>query len=306
MRSTTRISVIVVGLLILAVNAIIVAQRFRAAPKPPQPPSAVPGTQAIKSIYEYEVVREYPHDPQAFTQGLIFLDGYLYESTGGTFRSSVRKVRLETGEVIQQLAVNRRDYGEGLTEWHGRLVQLTPRRRGSAPPWDRFGLTFLEDASRHLLGYNTGSTYDIASFEPRSNFTYRGEGWGLTHDERRLIMSDGSSQLRFMDPETFTELGSREVIDAGRPLEYLNELEFINGKIYANLLRQDRIAIIEPDSGAVTGWIDLAGLKSRMPPLPEKPLPAALNGIAYDVKGERLFVTGKLWPKVFEIRLQSR
>src|SRR5438552_10911204 len=129
MRST-RIAVIIIGLLALAVIPIIVAQRFRAAP---QPPAAVPGTQAVKSAYEYEVVREYPHDPQAFTQGLIFLDGYLYESTGGTFRSSVRKVRLETGEVTQQGAVNRRDYGEGLTEWRGRLVQLTPRRRGSAP-----------------------------------------------------------------------------------------------------------------------------------------------------------------------------
>jgi glutamine cyclotransferase len=164
---------------------------------------------------------------------------------------------------------------------------------------------FLEDVSRHF-GYNIGWTYDIASFEPQSSFEYRGEGWGLTHDERRLIMSDGTSKLRFLDPETFTEQGHVEVFDGGRPLEYLNELEFIDGKIYTNVQRQDRIAIIQPDSGVVSGWIDLAELKSRMPPLPEEPLRPVLNGIAYDAEKERLFVTGKLWPKVFEIRLRPR
>src|SRR5215831_7934398 len=295
--------IIVVGLLALAVNAVIVSKRFGSATEPP-PPAAVPETQAVGSVYGYEVVREYPHDTNAFTQGLIYLDGFLYESTGRTGRSSLRKVRLETGEVIQQRAVNRRDFGEGLTEWRGRLVQLTPRRRGSAPIWHLY--TFFEDATRHLAGYNTGSTYDVASFEPRSSFRYLGEGWGLTHDERRLIMSDGSSKLRFLHPETFTELGRLEVFDGDRPLEYLNELEFINGKIYANVSLQDRIAVIQPDSGEVSGWIDLAGLKSRMPPLPEEPLRAALNGIAYDAEEQRLFVTGKFWPKVFEIRLLRR
>jgi glutamine cyclotransferase len=302
MRSK-RIWVIVIGLVALAASAVIVFERFRSAPKPQQPPAAVANTEVVKSVYGYEVVREYPHDQEAFTQGLVFLDGYLYESTGRTGRSSLRKVRLETGEIIQQRAVNRRDYGEGLTEWRGRLVQLTPRRRGSEPIWHLY--TFFEDVSRHF-GYNIGWTYDIASFEPQSNFRYWQEGWGLTHDERRLIMSDGSSKLRFLDPETFTELGGLEVFDGARPLESLNELEFINGKIYANVALQDRIAIIQPDSGAVTGWIDLAGLKSRMPPLPEEPLRAALNGIAYDTEHARLFVTGKLWPKVFEIRLRPR
>ena len=231
------------------------------------------------------------------------MDECLAPSTGITGRSSLRKVRLETGEVIQQRAVDRGDYGEGLTEWRGRLVQLTPRRRGSEPIWHLH--KFFEDVSRHF-GYNIGWTYDIASFEPQSSFRYWREGWGLTHDERRLIMSDGSSKLRFLDPETFTELGRLEVFDGGRPLEYLNELEFIKGEIYANVSLQDRIAIIQPDSGDVTGWIDLAGLKSRMPPLPEEPLRPALNGIAYDAAGRRLFVTGKLWPKVFEIALVSR
>ena len=305
MRSK-RIWINVIGLVALAVIAVtIVFERSRSAPKPAQqPPATVLKKEAVKNLYEYEVVREYPHDTEAFTQGLIFLDGYLYESTGRTGRSLLRKVRLETGEVIQQRAVNRRDYGEGLTEWRGRLVQLTPRRRGSAPIWHLY--TFFEDATRHLAGYNTGSTYDIASFEPRSSFRYQGEGWGLTHDERRLIMSDGSSKLRFLHPETFTELGRLEVFDSDRPLEYLNELEFINGKIYANVSLQDRIAIIQTDPGEVSGWIDLAGLKSRMPPLPEEPLRAALNGIAYDAEEQRLFVTGKLWPKVFEIRLRPR
>ena len=165
--------------------------------------------------------------------------------------------------------------------------------------------TFFEDLSRHF-GHNIGWTYDIVSFEPRSSFEYRGDGWGITHDERRLIMSDGTSKLRFLHPETFTELGRLEVFDGGRPLENLNELEFINSKIYANVALQDRIAIIQPDSGHVTGWIDLAALKSRMPPFPEEPLRPALNGIAYDAEGQRLFVTGKLWPKVFEIRLRPR
>jgi len=302
MRSK-RTWVIVIGLVALAVSAAIVFVRFGSSAKPPQPHAAVLETEAAKTVYGYEVVRAYPHDTEAFTQGLIFLEGYLYESTGVTGRSSLRKVRLETGEVVQKSDVNRRDYGEGLTEWRGRLLQLTPRRRGSEPIWHL--QSFFEDMGRHF-GYNIGWTYDIASFEPRSRFRYRGDGWGLTHDEHRLIMSDGSSTLRFLHPETFTELGRLEVFDGNRPLEYLNELEFIDSKIYANVWPQDRIAIIQPDSGQVTGWIDLAGLKSRMPPLPEEPLRPILNGIAYDAGEKRLFVTGKFWPKVFEMRLPAQ
>jgi glutamine cyclotransferase len=147
-------------------------------------------------------------------------------------------------------------------------------------------------------------TYDIASLEPRSTFKYPGEGWGLTHDDHRLIMGDGSSKLRFLDPETFVELGRLEVFDGDKRVENLNELEFVDGKIYANVLSQDRIAIIQPDTGQVTGWIDLPELKSRMPALPTEPLRPVMNGIAYDAAGRRLFVTGKFWPKVFEIRVQ--
>ena len=295
-----RIWIIVIALLALAASAVVVLNRFRSAAA--VPPAAVLETQVVGSILGYEIVREYPHDTDAFTQGLLYLDGFLYESTGITGRSSLRKVRLETGEVLQRRAVNRGDYGEGLTEWRGRLIQLTPRRRGSEPIWHV--RKFLEDLRRHFVA-NVGVTYDVASFEPRSSFMYEGEGWGLTHDDRRLIMSDGSSKLRFLDPETFAELGRLEVFDGNEPVEYLNELEFVDGKIYANVWRQDRIAIIEPDSGQVTGWVDLTGLTSRMPPLSTGPLRPVLNGIAYDAAGRRLFVTGKFWPTVFEIRARS-
>jgi glutaminyl-peptide cyclotransferase len=297
--NTKRISLIFVGLLALAVSVILIARRFGSGLET-KAPAVIPEAQSVARVYGYEVVREYPHDPDAFTQGLIYLDGFLYESTGITGRSSLRQVRLETGKVVRQRAVNRRDYGEGLTEWRGKLIQLTPRRRGSAPIWHL--RRFVEDASRHFWS-NVGMTYDIASFEPRSSFEFRGEGWGLTHDDHRLIMSDGSSRLRFLDPETFAESGRIAVFDGGKPVERLNELELVEGRVYANIAQQDRIAIIQPDSGQVTGWVDLAGLRSRMPPPSPGPLRSDLNGIAYDPAGRRLFVTGKLWPKVFEVRL---
>jgi glutaminyl-peptide cyclotransferase len=295
-----RIGTIIIGSLALAASAVIVRERFRSA-RAVAPASAARVTHAVGTVLKYQVVREYPHDPGAYTQGLIYLDGFLYESTGITGRSSVRKVRLETGEVIRERAVNPRDFGEGLTEWHGRLVQLTPRRRGSAPIWHVRKL--FEDVRRHF-GDNVGVTYDTTSLEPRSNFMYPGDGWGLTHDDYRLIMSDGSSKLRFLDPETFSESGSLEVFDGDKRVEDLNELEFVDGKIYANVRPQDRIAIIQPDSGQVAGWIDLAELKSRMPPIPAEPLHPVTNGIAYDAESRRLFVTGKLWPKLFEIRVR--
>jgi glutaminyl-peptide cyclotransferase len=292
---------IIIGLLALATSAVIVLKRFRSATAPP--PAAVRETRAVGSVFGYEIIGEYPHNADGYTQGLIYLDGFLYESTGITGRSSLRKVHLETGEVIQQRAVNPRDFGEGLTEWRGKLVQLTPRRRGSAPISHL--RTFFEDARRHF-GDNVGVTYDISPLQPRSSFMYPGDGWGLTHDDHRLIMGDGSSKLRFLDPETFAELGRLEVFDGDKPVGNLNELEFVDGKIYANVLPQDRIAIIQPDTGQVAGWIDLAKLRLRMPPLPTKPLQPVINGIAYDATGRRLFVTGKLWPKVFEIRVRPQ
>ena len=299
--SVKRTGIIAIGLVALATVSVIVLQRRRSTTTPP--PAAVSKPQAVASVFGYEIVREYPHDTEAYTQGLIYIDGFLYESTGITGRSSLRKVRLETGEIIQQRAVNPGDFAEGLTEWRGSLLQLTPRRRGNAPPWHL--RKFLEDIKRHF-GNQIGVIYDIASFEPRSIFEYPGDGWGLTHDENRLIMSDGSAELRFLDPETFVELGRLAVFDGNEPVESLNELEFVDGKIYANVQRQDRIAIIQPDSGQVTGWIELAGLKPPVPQPSSEPLHPALNGIAYDAAGRRLFVTGKLWPKVFQIRLKPQ
>jgi glutaminyl-peptide cyclotransferase len=297
--SVKRIGIIVIGLLALATIAVILLKHSTPAPLP----VAIRNTQVVGTVFGYEIVGEYPHDTEAYTQGLVYVDGFLYESTGITGRSSLRKIRLETGEIIQQRAVNPADFAEGLTEWRGSLLQLTPRRRGNSPPWHL--RKFFEDMKRHF-GNQVGIIYDIASFEPRSTFGYPGDGWGLTHDEKRLIMSDGSATLRFLDPETFAELGRLEVFDGNKPVEYLNELEFVDGKIYANVQRQDRIAIIQPDSGQVTGWIDLAELKPSNPQLYSEVLRPALNGIAYDAAGRRLFVTGKFWPKVFEIRLKPR
>ena len=236
--------------------------------------------QVAAPLHTYEVVREFPHDVEAFTQGLIYRDGFLYESTGLNGRSSLRKVRLETGEVVHRRDIDARYFAEGLTDWNDRLVQLTYRS----------GIAFV---------------YDLATFEPRRTFTYRGEGWGLASDGTRLIMSDGSAELRFLDPETFAELGRVTVTDGGRPLEDLNELEVVGGAVYANVWFEDRIAVIDPSNGQVTSWIDLRGLAARMMPPPDAASGAVLNGIAYDAAGRRLFVTGKLWPRVFEIRVRA-
>ncbi|MGH9195594.1 MAG: glutaminyl-peptide cyclotransferase [Acidimicrobiia bacterium] len=226
-------------------------------------------------VYGYRVIEAYPHDSRAFTQGFIYRDGFFYESTGLQGHSSLRKVRIETGEVLQQHAIDSRYFAEGLTDWAGRLIQLT---------WQT----------------NVGFVYDLSTFQLERTFNYSGEGWGLTHDRTRLIMSDGSANLRFLNPKTFQETGRLVVKDRGVPVKDLNELEFVRGEIYANVWSTDRIARISPLSGQVTGWIDLRGLMSQVYQLDRD---AVLNGIAYDVARDRLFVTGKLWPKVFEIRL---
>ncbi len=228
-------------------------------------------------VHGYEVVRAYPHDREAFTQGLVYLDGHFYESTGLNGRSSLRRVEPETGRVLARRAVDRRYFAEGLTHWGDRLIQLT---------WET-GIGFV---------------YDRASFEPRGTFRYEGEGWGLTQDGRRLILSDGTAALRFFDPETLREKGRVTVRDGGEPVARLNELEMVDGLVYANVWLTDRIAIIDPDTGRVTGWLDLSGLG----PGGVDAGNAVLNGIAYDAVGRRLFVTGKLWPKVYEIRMRRR
>jgi glutaminyl-peptide cyclotransferase len=226
-------------------------------------------------VLGYRVVHEYPHDPQAFTQGLIYLDGALYESTGMYGESSLRKVKLETGVVLQVVAVPAQYFAEGLTEWKNNLIQLT---------W-KTGIGFV---------------YDRQTFARKSTFVYGGEGWGLTHDATRLIQSDGSSTLRFIDPETLRQIGSLPVTDGNQPVDQLNELEYIQGEIYANIWQTQRIAVISPKTGVVLRWIDLTGL---LPAAEKTGHEDVLNGIAYDAAKDRIFITGKWWPKLFEIKV---
>jgi glutamine cyclotransferase len=226
-------------------------------------------------VYGYEIVNTYPHDPAAFSQGLVFRDGFLYEGTGRYGQSSLRQVDLESGRVLKFTSLSPRLFGEGITFSGDDLVQLT---------W-RSGIGFV---------------YDGQSFGRRGVFRYTGEGWGITTVGDRLVMSDGSANLRFLDPKTYRVVKTVAVRSQGKPVNQLNELENVEGEIYANVWGSDRIARISPETGQVLGWIDLAGLL----PLHERvSRDAVLNGIAYDAEGKRLFVTGKLWPKLFEIRL---
>lgn len=210
-----------------------------------------------------------------YTEGLFYWNGFLYESTGNEAQSSVRKVRLEIGEILQKHDLPDAYFGEGIVNWKDRLIQLTYKTQ-------------------------VGFVYDFASFGVRREFRYPGEGWALTQDGKRLIMSDGTPQIRFWDPETLQETGRITVTDGGAPVKNVNELEWIGGEIYANIFMTDRIARIDPASGKVIGWIDLTGL---LAPRDRTPHTDVLNGIAYDAQQGRLFVTGKYWPKLFEIRL---
>jgi glutaminyl-peptide cyclotransferase len=231
-------------------------------------------------VHGYTVVKSYPHDPQAFTQGLEYVDGVLYESTGLNGRSGIRKVTLETGAVVQQSQpLDAAYFGEGITVWKHRIIQLT---------WQS-GLGFV---------------YDRETLQQQRSFKYTGEGWGLTHDGTRLIMSDGSDTgtLRLLDPETLRQLGTLTVRDGGRPVGRLNELEWVKGEIYANVWQSERVAVISPKTGRVTAWIDLHGLLNPR----EASAVDVLNGIAYDARGDRLFVTGKLWPRIFHIAVSPR
>ena len=226
--------------------------------------------------YGYEVAHTYPHDRFAFTEGLFYLDGFLYESTGLEGQSSVRKVRLETGEVVQKRDLPGQYFGEGIVNWKNHLIQLTYRTQ-------------------------IGFVDDLATFALERQFHYTGEGWALTQDGKRILMSDGSPNIRIWDPETLKETGQIMVTDLGSPVTNVNELEWIKGEIYANIWTTDRIARIDPASGKVVGWIDLAGLLNPADRIEGHT--DVLNGIAYDAKGDRIFVTGKRWPKLFEIRL---
>ncbi|MFL6210591.1 MAG: glutaminyl-peptide cyclotransferase [Pyrinomonadaceae bacterium] len=229
-------------------------------------------------VYTYEIKHVYPHDPAAFTQGLIFRDGVLWESTGLNSESSLRKVELETGRVTKKVDVPAQYFAEGMTVFHGRVYQLT---------WQS----------------QKGFIYDPDTFEQVGEFAYTGEGWGLTHDSDNLIMSDGTNRIRFLDPITFETKRTISVALNNRPVNELNELEYVKGEIYANVWQTDRVVRIDPQTGKVLGLIDLTGL---LPAADRTASTDVLNGIAYDETGDRLFVTGKLWPKLFEIRLIKR
>ncbi|MGP0020025.1 MAG: glutaminyl-peptide cyclotransferase [Candidatus Sulfotelmatobacter sp.] len=260
-----KFSRLVVLFLLTAFRGFLVGQTSRQASSHPQE-------------YTFEIVAVYPHDPTAFTQGLAYRDGFLYEGTGREGKSSLRKVRLETGEIVQQVNLDPDLFGEGITLLKDKVIQLT---------WKS----------------EIGFVYDLNNFHELRRFSYSGEGWGLATNGRELFMSDGSSEIRVLDGDTFQEKRRLKVHDGSTPVDQLNELEFVEGQIFANVWHSNRIARISPQTGDVVGWIDLTGLLS---PLYRLEPEAVLNGIAYDPVRKRLFVTGKLWPRVFEIRLTPK
>lgn len=229
------------------------------------------------AVAGFKVVAVYPHDPNAFTQGLAIAGGQLYEGTGLYGQSTIRKVDLTTGRVEKQRSINAMYFGEGIAILGDRLYELT---------WQ----------------HGIGIVYDLATFSQQRTFQYTGEGWGLTQDGKQLILSDGSSKLRFLDPQTFATLREIDVRDHGQPVTKLNELEYVDGEIWSNVWYDDRIARISPASGEVLGWIDLASLYPKSARSSE----AVLNGIAYDAASKRLFVTGKNWPQLYEIAIVRR
>ncbi len=272
---------------VLAGIILLAKQQFAPVPTPTLPPptataTAQPpadtATPAPVEQFGYRVKNVLPHDRGAFTQGLVFQDGIFYEGTGLYGRSSLRKVTPETGAVIQQQNLPPTFFGEGITIWGDEIIQLTWKSR-------------------------RGFVYDKNTFKLKREFNYPTEGWGITHDGTRLIMSDGTANLYFWNPETLEEIGRVEVRDGDTPIVRLNELEYIDGAVYANVWQTNRIARIDPDSGRVTAWIDLSGLLS--PEDLAQPVDV-LNGIAFDAESNRLFVTGKLWPKIFEIELVQK
>jgi glutamine cyclotransferase len=238
----------------------------------PSVPAGIP-------TYGYEVVHSYPHDPDAFTEGLFFDDGFLYESTGLEGHSSVRKVQLETGQVVEKHDLVPTYFGEGIVRWKDQLLQLTYKTE-------------------------VGFVYDFRTFDLKRNFEYKGEGWSLTTDGKRILMDDGTPEIRFWDPDTLKETGRITVTDQGQPVKDLNEMEWIKGEIFANIWQTDKIARIDPSTGKVVGWVDLTGL---LTPSDQAGLQVdVLNGIAYDAKTGRIFVTGKKWPKLYEIKLVKK
>ncbi|MBN2327819.1 MAG: glutaminyl-peptide cyclotransferase [Candidatus Omnitrophica bacterium] len=238
-------------------------------------PSFTAGEESIAPPCSYRIIHVYPHNQESFTQGLVYDQGFFYEGTGLWKKSKLLKVKPETGEISLERKLEDRFFGEGITLFQGRLYQLT---------WLA----------------NRGFIYDKDTFAPAGEFQYPTEGWGLTHNGRSLILSDGTARLYFFDPVTFEEKKRISVLDGGQPVVRLNELEWVNGEILANIWLKDRIARIDPESGNVKGWIDLSDLRTRAN-IPDSA--DALNGIAYDAENQRLFITGKLWPSLFEIEI---
>jgi glutamine cyclotransferase len=238
-------------------------------------PDATHAGTTVTPLHGFRIVNIYPHDPEAFTQGLVFHKGHIYEGTGLYGHSTLRKVELATGKIVKVYHLPAKYFGEGITICRNKLVQLT---------WQS----------------KTGFIYDPQSFRILGKFAYPTEGWGITCDGNNLIMSDGTAILRFLDPRTFKVVKQIKVMDRGKVVPYVNELEYVKGEIYANIWDTGYIARISPQTGQVIGWIDLRGLYSHVTEGKEVDV---LNGIAYDAKNERLFVTGKFWPKLFEIKL---
>lgn len=231
-------------------------------------------------VYNYEIIKEYPHDKKAFTQGFEFHNGYFYESTGNYGKSTLRKVEIETGKVLQKIDIDKKYFAEGMTIFNDQIYQLT---------WKK----------------NKGFVYDLETFELKKTFDYQQskEGWGLTHNNEKLIKTDGTERVWFLDPETLKEESYIETYTNSRKAENLNELEFVKGKIYANLWQKNSILIVDPKNGAIEGIVNLKGLQSKAG---QKGDDNVLNGIAYDEENDRLFVTGKKWDKVFEIKLINK
>ena len=271
----TALVLALVGALLLAGCGQSAAPR-RDEPTPPTPAGSAARSSQPVPTYSFDVVNSWPHDPTAYTQGLVFHDGRLFESTGLHGASSLREVELQTGTVVRRVDIPAEYFAEGMTIFGDKVFQLTWQAR-------------------------KGFVYDLQSFRLQAEFGYEGEGWGLTHNGQHLIMSDGTHQLRFLDPGSFKVVRVIGVHDNGQPVTQLNELEYVRGEIYANVWQTDRIARIDPQSGQVVGWIDLTGLLS---PEDRTETAEVLNGIAYDAAGDRLFVTGKFWPRLFEIRLK--
>jgi glutamine cyclotransferase len=280
------LAVLVVGALAFSLSTLVPFNGSSPTPTPTQTPPPTSATPTISpaptldpstsngpTIYTYKIVKTYRHDPSAFTEGLVFDNGVLYESTGLT--SSLRRVDLESGNVLQKVSLSEEYFGEGLAVVNDSLVQLT---------WQN-----------HI-----GFIYDKSAFSLLGNFSYDTEGWGLTYDGNRLIMSDGSSKLTFLDPITFQKNGQVIVHDGNTSITNINELEYVNGDVYANIWLQQKIAIVNPQNGYVKGWIDLTGIYQS------NNIDDVLNGIAYDSQNNRLFITGKYWPNLYQITITPK